>query len=90
MSATAFFEPLPVIDFVALLLNTDIHSRPLSDAERVKVCLASISYSHFISSPGNSYVSPIHNMTVATHNFEKQYNGGLEYRSKYRIQVRLG
>lgn len=40
MSATAFFEPLPVIDFVAQLLNTDIHSRPLSDAERVKVCLA--------------------------------------------------
>ncbi|KAG2614396.1 hypothetical protein PVAP13_4KG385603 [Panicum virgatum] len=37
MSATAFFEPLPVIDFVALLLNTDIHSRPLSDAERVKI-----------------------------------------------------
>jgi hypothetical protein len=29
-----------VIDFVAQLLNTDIHSRPLSDAERVKVCLA--------------------------------------------------
>ncbi|RCV23302.1 hypothetical protein SETIT_4G288700v2 [Setaria italica] len=37
MSATAFFEPLPVIDFVAQLLNTDIHSRPLSDAERVKI-----------------------------------------------------
>uniref|UniRef100_A0A0E0E6P1 Piwi domain-containing protein n=1 Tax=Oryza meridionalis TaxID=40149 RepID=A0A0E0E6P1_9ORYZ len=38
MSATAFFEPLPVIDFVVQLLNTDIRSRPLSDAERVKVC----------------------------------------------------
>ncbi|TVU07530.1 hypothetical protein EJB05_40888 [Eragrostis curvula] len=37
MSATAFFEPLPVIDFVAQLLNTDVHSRPLSDAERVKI-----------------------------------------------------
>ncbi|KAL6603356.1 hypothetical protein ACP70R_043717 [Stipagrostis hirtigluma subsp. patula] len=37
MSATAFFEPLPVLDFVAQLLNTDIHSRPLSDAERVKI-----------------------------------------------------
>ncbi|KAK3131337.1 hypothetical protein QOZ80_6BG0505120 [Eleusine coracana subsp. coracana] len=37
MSATAFFEPLPVIDFVAQLLNTDIYSRPLSDAERVKI-----------------------------------------------------
>uniref|UniRef100_A0A0D9WUD8 Piwi domain-containing protein n=1 Tax=Leersia perrieri TaxID=77586 RepID=A0A0D9WUD8_9ORYZ len=37
MSATAFFEPLPVIDFVIQLLNTDIRSRPLSDAERVKI-----------------------------------------------------
>ncbi|AQK67377.1 argonaute1d [Zea mays] len=38
MSATAFFEPLPVIDFVAQLLNTDdIYSRPLLDAERVKI-----------------------------------------------------
>uniref|UniRef100_A0A0E0CTI8 Piwi domain-containing protein n=1 Tax=Oryza meridionalis TaxID=40149 RepID=A0A0E0CTI8_9ORYZ len=37
MSATAFIEPLPVIDFVAQLLNSDIHSRPLSDAERVKI-----------------------------------------------------
>ncbi|XP_039779696.1 protein argonaute 1C-like isoform X1 [Panicum virgatum] len=37
MSATAFIEPLPVIEFVAQLLNSDIHSRPLSDAERVKI-----------------------------------------------------
>ncbi|KAM0886935.1 hypothetical protein ACQ4PT_029393 [Festuca glaucescens] len=37
MSATSFFEPLPVIDFVAQLLNTAIHSRSLSDAERVKI-----------------------------------------------------
>ncbi|XP_006656523.1 protein argonaute 1D [Oryza brachyantha] len=37
MSATAFFEPVPVIDFVIQLLNTDIRSRPLSDAERVKI-----------------------------------------------------
>ncbi|KAG8074533.1 hypothetical protein GUJ93_ZPchr0006g42628 [Zizania palustris] len=37
MSATAFFEPLPVIDFVIQLLNTDIRSRSLSDAERVKI-----------------------------------------------------
>ncbi|CAL5020404.1 unnamed protein product [Urochloa decumbens] len=36
-SATAFIEPLPVIEFVAQLLNSDIHSRPLSDAERVKI-----------------------------------------------------
>lgn len=66
MSATAFFEPLPVIDFVALLLNTDIHSRPLSDAERVKVCLANISCSHYSSSPGYSYVSPMRDMSTAT------------------------
>ncbi|KAM0832665.1 hypothetical protein ACQ4PT_064752 [Festuca glaucescens] len=37
MSATSFFEPLPVIDFVSQLLNTDIRSRSLSDAERVKI-----------------------------------------------------
>ncbi|KAL6633239.1 hypothetical protein ACP70R_025910 [Stipagrostis hirtigluma subsp. patula] len=37
MSATAFIEPLPVIDFIVQLLNSDIHARPLSDAERVKI-----------------------------------------------------
>ncbi|MBA0773782.1 hypothetical protein Gotri_009035 [Gossypium trilobum] len=36
MSSTAFIEPLPVIDFVTQLLNRDV-SRPLSDADRVKV-----------------------------------------------------
>lgn len=38
MSSTAFIEPLPVIDFVTQLLNRDVLSRPLSDADRVKVC----------------------------------------------------
>uniref|UniRef100_A0A0E0NJ26 Uncharacterized protein n=1 Tax=Oryza rufipogon TaxID=4529 RepID=A0A0E0NJ26_ORYRU len=37
MSSTAFIEPLPVIDFVAQLLNRDISVRPLSDADRVKI-----------------------------------------------------
>uniref|UniRef100_A0A0D9VJC7 Piwi domain-containing protein n=2 Tax=Leersia perrieri TaxID=77586 RepID=A0A0D9VJC7_9ORYZ len=37
MSSTAFIEPLPVIDFVAQLLNRDISARPLSDADRVKI-----------------------------------------------------
>ncbi|KAJ4962028.1 hypothetical protein NE237_021938 [Protea cynaroides] len=37
MSSTAFIEPLPVIDFVAQLLNRDVRSRPLSDADRVKI-----------------------------------------------------
>lgn len=37
MSSTAFIEPLPVIDFVTQLLNRDVLSRPLSDADRVKV-----------------------------------------------------
>ncbi|XP_044955160.1 protein argonaute 1D-like [Hordeum vulgare subsp. vulgare] len=37
MSATTFIEPLPVIDYAAQLLRSDIHSRPLSDAERVKI-----------------------------------------------------
>ncbi|RRT46376.1 hypothetical protein B296_00054497 [Ensete ventricosum] len=37
MSSTAFIEPLPVIDFVTQLLNRDVQSRPLSDADRVKI-----------------------------------------------------
>jgi hypothetical protein len=37
MSSTAFIEPLPVIEFVAELLNRDISARPLSDSDRVKV-----------------------------------------------------
>lgn len=37
MSTTAFIEPLPVIEFVAKLLGKDVYSRPLSDADRVKV-----------------------------------------------------
>lgn len=37
MSSTAFIEPLPVIDFVTQLLNRDVGTRPLSDADRVKV-----------------------------------------------------
>ncbi|KAK9268371.1 hypothetical protein L1049_000120 [Liquidambar formosana] len=37
MSSTAFIEPLPVIEFVAQLLGKDVYSRPLSDADRVKV-----------------------------------------------------
>ncbi|AQK95703.1 argonaute1 [Zea mays] len=37
MSSTAFFEALPVIDFVSQLLNRDISVRPLSDSDRVKI-----------------------------------------------------
>ncbi|XP_047315184.1 protein argonaute 1-like isoform X2 [Impatiens glandulifera] len=37
MSSTAFIEPLPVIDFVTRLLIRDVSSRPLSDADRVKI-----------------------------------------------------
>ncbi|KAJ9140921.1 hypothetical protein P3X46_031512 [Hevea brasiliensis] len=37
MSATAFIEPLLVIDFVAQILCKDVCKRPLSDADRVKV-----------------------------------------------------
>ncbi|PSR96509.1 Protein argonaute like, partial [Actinidia chinensis var. chinensis] len=36
MSSTAFIEPLPVIDFVTQLLNREVSSRPLSDADRIK------------------------------------------------------
>ncbi|KAJ4952343.1 hypothetical protein NE237_029175 [Protea cynaroides] len=37
MSSIAFIEPLPVIEFVAQILGKDIWSRPLSDADRIKV-----------------------------------------------------
>lgn len=37
MSSTAFIEPLPVIEFVAQILGKDVLSRPLSDANRIKV-----------------------------------------------------
>ncbi|KAK6921362.1 Protein argonaute, Mid domain [Dillenia turbinata] len=37
MSSTAFIEPLHVIEFVSNLLNRDVSSRPLSDADRVKI-----------------------------------------------------
>lgn len=37
MSSKAFIEPLPVIDFVAQILGKDVLSKPLSDADRVKV-----------------------------------------------------
>ncbi|OMO61340.1 hypothetical protein CCACVL1_23594 [Corchorus capsularis] len=36
MSTTAFFELLPVIDFVAQILGKDVYSRPMADADRVK------------------------------------------------------
>ncbi|XP_062178806.1 protein argonaute PNH1 [Phragmites australis] len=37
MSSTAFIEPLPVIEFVAQILGKDVMSRPLSDANRIKI-----------------------------------------------------
>ncbi|XP_020582423.1 protein argonaute PNH1-like isoform X2 [Phalaenopsis equestris] len=37
MSSTAFIEPLPVIEFAAQILGKDAISRPLSDADRVKI-----------------------------------------------------
>nr|CAD1842976.1 unnamed protein product [Ananas comosus var. bracteatus] len=37
MSSTAFIEPLPVIEFVAQILGKDVISRPLSDADRIKI-----------------------------------------------------
>ncbi|XP_031269949.1 protein argonaute PNH1-like [Pistacia vera] len=37
MSTTAFIEPLPVIEFVAKVLDKDVYARPLSDADRFKV-----------------------------------------------------
>ncbi|CAA6666327.1 unnamed protein product [Spirodela intermedia] len=37
MSCTAFIEPLPVIEFAAQILGKDTLSRPLSDADRIKI-----------------------------------------------------
>ncbi|KAK9087044.1 hypothetical protein Syun_029438 [Stephania yunnanensis] len=37
MSSAAFIEPLPVIEFVAQLLGKDVLSKPLSDADRIKI-----------------------------------------------------
>ncbi|KAJ3672312.1 hypothetical protein LUZ60_007033 [Juncus effusus] len=37
MSSTAFIEPLPIIEFVAKLLNRDIQARPLTDSDRIKI-----------------------------------------------------
>lgn len=39
MACAAFIEALPVIEFVAQLLGKDVISRPLSDADRVKVVI---------------------------------------------------
>lgn len=36
MSSTAFIEPLPIIDFVSQILNREL-TRPLTDADRIKV-----------------------------------------------------
>lgn len=38
MSSAAFIDPLPVIEFVAQILGKDVSSKPLSDADRIKVC----------------------------------------------------
>jgi eukaryotic translation initiation factor 2C len=37
MSAKDFIEPFPTIDFVAQLLDSEMYSSPLSDAEQVRV-----------------------------------------------------
>ncbi|KAG6582337.1 Protein argonaute 10 [Cucurbita argyrosperma subsp. argyrosperma] len=37
MASAAFIEALPVLEFVAQLLGKDVLSRPLSDADRVKI-----------------------------------------------------
>ncbi|CAO2822761.1 unnamed protein product [Amaranthus hypochondriacus] len=37
MSANAFIEPLPVVEFVAQVLGKDVRSKPLSDADSVKI-----------------------------------------------------
>lgn len=50
MSSMAFIEPVPVIDLVAQILGKDVYSKPLSDADRVKVWMLSA-----ICQPSNHY-----------------------------------
>lgn len=49
MSSAAFIEPLPVLEFVAQLLGKDVLSRPLSDADRIKVPLSHSLCSRLVS-----------------------------------------
>jgi hypothetical protein len=57
MSSTAFIEPLPVMDFVAQILDKDVFSRPLSDADRVKVLYSyGLGTKWFCSSYRSNYV----------------------------------
>ncbi|GAU15556.1 hypothetical protein TSUD_45930 [Trifolium subterraneum] len=37
LASAAFIEPLPVVEFVGQLLGKDVLSRPLSDADRIKI-----------------------------------------------------
>ncbi|GAB2285499.1 argonaute 1B [Dionaea muscipula] len=53
VSSTAFIEPLPAIDFVMKLLNTDVSSRPLSDADCVKIKKALRGVKVEVTHPGN-------------------------------------
>jgi len=46
MSASAFIEPLPVVEFAAQILGKDVRLRPLSDADSVKVYHTVIPKSH--------------------------------------------
>lgn len=45
MSSTAFIQPLPVIEFIAKVLNKDVVTRPLSDADRIKVLISASHHS---------------------------------------------
>jgi hypothetical protein len=37
LPSSAFIEPLPLIDTVAQMLGKDVYSKPITDADRVKV-----------------------------------------------------
>jgi len=48
MASAAFIEPLPVVEFVGQLLGKDVMSRPLSDADRIKVLSTVTDHAKFI------------------------------------------
>lgn len=76
MSCTAFIEPLPVIEFAAQILGKDTLSRPLSDADRIKV-VESIEMllrkiRAFIAVDSSNYRIPIHAIVFLSSGFRSR------------------
>ncbi|KAI6694217.1 hypothetical protein NL676_021927 [Syzygium grande] len=69
MASAAFIEPLPVIEFVAQLLDKDVLSRQLSDSDRIKIKKA-------LRGPTRDLVFPVDdnlNMKSVVEYFQEMY-----------------